>query len=85
MKKTYSLYTIGFALVLASGVLLTHPPTTALADSDCSTTCQYGSNIRVSGTTCSCKVNVGCTWTNEKGESFTQDCAKKNDDDLLIE
>ncbi len=41
MKKTYSLYAIGVALVLASGVLLTHPPTTARA-ATCDATCQYG-------------------------------------------
>ena len=82
MKKTYSLYTIGFALVLASGVLLTHPPTTALA-ATCDAQCQYGSAIHVSGSSCSCTDNVGCTWTNSAGESFTQNCAKKNDDEFL--
>ena len=62
MKKIYSLYTIGFALVLASGALLTHPPTTALA-ANCTAQCQYGSNISVSGSSCSCTDNDGCTWT----------------------
>jgi hypothetical protein len=82
MKKTDSLYVVGFVLVLASGVLLTYPPTTAFA-ATCDAVCQYGSNIHVSGSSCSCTDNVGCTWT-ENGQSYTQNCAKKNDDDGFV-
>lgn len=81
MKKTYSLYAIGFALVLASGALLAHPPTTALAAS-CDAKCQYGSGIHVSGFSCSCTDNDGCTWKDTQGgPSFTQKCGTKNSDD----
>jgi len=83
MKKTYSVYAIGFALVLASGVLLTRPPTTVLAAS-CTAKCQYGSDVHVEGSTCSCTDNTGCTWT-ESGHSYTQECAKKNSDDVAPE
>ena len=83
MKKTYSLYAIGFALVLVSGALLAHPPTTAFAAS-CDGKCQYGSDIHVSGTSCSCQDNVGCTWTDSSGASFTQKCATKNNDEGFV-
>lgn len=83
MKKIYSLYTVGFALVLASGILLSNPPTVLAAD--CNAKCQYGSNIYVSGAKCSCEDNVGCTYTNSQGESFTQKCATKNGDEFEIE
>lgn len=79
MKKIYSLYTVGIALVLASGILLSKPPTVLAAD--CTAYCQYGSNIRVTGTTCSCQDNVGCTFTNSQG-TFTQKCATKNGDEI---
>lgn len=82
MKKPYSLYTIGFALVLTTAVLLTHPPTTALA-ATCDAKCQYGSDIHVSGSSCSCTDNVGCTWTDASG-SYTQKCASKNDDEGFV-
>lgn len=76
MKRIYSLYATGIALVLASGILLANPPTTVLA-ATCSAMCQYGSDIFVTGTSCSCTDNVGCTWTNSQGQSFTQNCAKR--------
>ena len=75
MKKIYSLYSVGIALVLASGILLSNPPTVLAAD--CKANCQYGSNIYVTGTNCSCQDNVGCTFTNSQG-TFTQKCATKN-------
>lgn len=75
MKKIYSLYAMGIGLVLASAIVLASPPTAFAAD--CTATCQYGSNIHVSGSTCSCTDNVGCTFTNSQG-TFTQNCAKKS-------
>lgn len=82
MKRIYSLYAVGIALVLASGVLLSNPPTVLAAA--CTANCQYGSSITVSGTTCSCTDNVGCTFTNSQG-TFTQNCAKKRGDEFEIE
>lgn len=76
MKRLYSLYATGIVLILACGMLLSNPPTTVCA-ADCTGRCQYGSDIRVSGSTCSCTDNVGCTWTNSQG-SFTQKCATKD-------
>lgn len=78
MKKIYSLYAIGIALVLASGIVLSNPPIVFAAD--CNARGQYGSSIYVSGTTCSCTDNVGCTFTNSQG-TFTQNCAKKDADE----
>jgi hypothetical protein len=85
MKKlsSISLYILSCALVLASGILLAHPPVTAFA-SACTASCQYGSNVSVSGSSCSCTDNVGCTFT-ENGHSYTQSCAKRGDDFLLEE
>ena len=74
MKKIYSLYALGIGLVLASAIVLANPPTTFAAA--CTALCQYGSNITVSGTTCSCTDDVGCTFTNSQG-TFTQKCAAK--------
>lgn len=78
MKKLskISLYVFGLALVLASAILLSHPPTTAFAAA-CSASCQYGDSITISGTTCSCTDNVGCTWTAADGHSYSQNCAKR--------
>jgi hypothetical protein len=76
MKRIYSLYAVGLALVLVTGTLLSNPPIVCAAE--CEAKCQYGSNIRVSGTTCSCTDNVGCTFTNSQG-SFTQKCATKTE------
>ena len=57
MKKIYSLYAVGIALVLASGLLLSNPPTVLAAV--CTAKCAYGGNITVSGTKCSCEDNKG--------------------------
>lgn len=83
MKKIYSLYAVGIALVLASGMLLSNPPIVFAAE--CNAKCQYGSNIYVSGAKCSCEDNVGCTYTDDKGQSFTQKCATKNSDEFELE
>lgn len=82
MKRIYSLYAVGLALVLASGMLLSNPPT--VLASVCTAKCTYGDNITVSGTKCSCEDNVGCTFTNSQG-SFTQKCATKTGDEFEIE
>ncbi|HEX8129534.1 MAG TPA: hypothetical protein VF527_10565 [Pyrinomonadaceae bacterium] len=86
MKKlsSISLYVLGLVLVLASGLMLAYPPTTALAAA-CVGSCQYGSSISVSGDSCSCTDNVGCTYT-KNGQSYKQDCAKKTgDEEILLE
>ena len=80
MKKIYSLYAVGIGLALASAIVLANPPIAFAAG--CVASCQYGSNISVSGTSCSCTDNVGCTFTNGQG-TFTQNCAKKGEDLLL--
>jgi hypothetical protein len=82
MKKLSSLtlYVSGLALVLTSAVLLAFPPTSVYAAS-CAASCQYGSTISVSGSTCSCTDNVGCTWTASDGKSYKQDCAKRTGGD----
>jgi hypothetical protein len=82
MKRIYSLYAVGIALVLASGILLSNPPT--VFASVCTAKCTYGDNITVSGTKCSCEDNVGCTFTNSQG-TFTQKCATKSGDEFEIE
>ena len=81
MKKIYSLYAMGIGLALASAIVLANPPIAFAAA--CVASCEYGSSVSVSGTSCSCTDNVGCTFTNSQG-TFTQNCAKKGDD-LLIE
>ena len=65
MKKlsSISLYVFGLA----------HPPATVLAAS-CNASCQYGSDVHVTGDSCSCTDNVGCTFT-VNGRKFTQQCA----------
>ena len=74
MKRIYSLYAVGMALVLASGILLSNPPTVCAAV--CTAKCTYGGNITVSGDKCSCEDNKGCTFTNSEG-TFRQNCATK--------
>ena len=74
MKKIYSLYAMGIGLVLASAIVLANPPTVFAAV--CTASCKSGSNITVSGTSCSCTDDKGCTFTNSQG-TFTQSCAKK--------
>ena len=82
MKKIYSLYAMGVGLVLASVIVLVNPPIAFAAA--CTASCEYGSNVTVTGTSCSCVDNVGCTFTNSKG-TFTQNCAKKGEDELLLD
>jgi hypothetical protein len=74
MKKlaSISLYVFGLALVITSALLLAHP-TTAFAAA-CVANCRYGSPISVTGDSCSCTDNVGCTFT-ANGRKFTQQCA----------
>lgn len=86
MKRTYSLYVAGLALVLASGMLLINPPTVAYACTG-SASCQYGDSVSIpsGASSCSCTDNVGCTWTSG-GTSYSQKCAAKGgDDELLLE
>lgn len=80
MKKlsSISLYVFGLALILTSALLLSHPPTTAFA-AVCVASCQYGSDISVSGSSCSCTDNTGCTWTASDGKSYSQQCAKRTE------
>jgi hypothetical protein len=78
--SSISLYVLGLVLVLASGLLLAHPPTTVLA-SNCNASCEFGSSIYVSGDSCSCTDNVGCTFVRG-GQTYKQDCAKKGEDIL---
>ena len=82
MKKTYSLYSLVIALVLASGIVLANPPSVFAAS--CIASCQHGSSVSVSGTTCSCTDNVGCTFTNSQG-TFTQNCAKRSGSEFELE
>ena len=76
MKKIYALYALGIGLVLASAIVLVNPPIAFAAT--CTASCRYGSRISVSGTTCSCTDDVGCTFTNSQG-TFAQNCAAKKD------
>jgi hypothetical protein len=87
MKKlsSISISVLGLLLVLASGILLAHPPATALATAAaCTASCQYGSSVTVSGSSCSCTDNVGCTFT-QNGQTYTQNCAKKTGDDEVLD
>lgn len=73
MKKMYLVYALSVVLLLVSGILLAKPPVVFAAD--CSAICRVGSNIQVSGATCSCTDNDGCTWTDYDGKKHTQKCA----------
>ncbi len=73
MKKIYSVYALSVVLLLVSGILLQRPPVVFAAD--CSAKCKVGSNIYVSGSTCSCTDNQGCTWTDYDGKPHSQNCA----------
>jgi hypothetical protein len=69
-----SVYTLAFALLLASGILLAFPPPSALA-ANCSASCAGGSSISVTNaTSCSCTDNAGCTWTTG-GSNYASSCA----------
>lgn len=66
-------YAFAFALILASGVLLAFPPTTASA-ANCSADCGNGETITITGaSTCSCTNYQGCTWTIN-GRNFASLC-----------
>jgi len=73
MKKIYLVYAFSFVLLLVSGILLAKPPVVFAAD--CHAVCKVGSDIFVSGSTCSCTDNQGCTWTGSDGKQHSQNCA----------
>jgi len=83
MKRIYSLYVTGFVLVVAGGILLANPPTTAFACTG-SASCQYGESVSIpmGATSCSCTDNVECTWTRN-GQTYSQKCAAKGDDEMF--
>lgn len=83
MKKTYSLYAVGIALILASGVLLTHPPITALAIAYCETTCSNGKKIKVSGVSCFCN-EVGCSATDANGKTTVTTCPTPGEEEFVV-
>lgn len=84
MKRIYSLYAAGFALVLTAGVVLLTPPTTVYACGGYAL-CQYGDSVTIpsGATSCSCTDNVGCSWT-KNGQNYSQPCAKKGEDELPL-
>jgi hypothetical protein len=82
--SSISLYVFGLALVLTSALLLTQPPTTAFA-AVCIALCDVGSNVEVSGESCSCTDNVGCTFIKKDGKKYTQNCAKRGDEFVIEE
>lgn len=77
MKRIYSFYAVGFALVLSGAFLLASPPTTAFACTG-SASCQYGDHVSIpsGASSCSCVDNVGCTWVSN-GQTYSQKCASK--------
>jgi len=85
MKRIYSLYAAAFALVLAGAVVLLTPPTTVYACGGYAL-CQYGDAVHIpsGASSCSCTDNVGCTWT-AGGKTYTQKCAAKGEEELLID
>jgi hypothetical protein len=70
-----SVYALAFALLLASAVLVAFPLTTTKA-STCSAACGQGETISVTGSTCSCTDNTGCTWTAADGKHYESSCGK---------
>ena len=72
MASVKTVYTLAFAVLLASGILVTFPPTTTFA-ATCSSNCGQGETISVTGTTCSCTDNSGCTWTSG-GKNYSSSC-----------
>jgi hypothetical protein len=73
MVSMKSVYTLAFALLLASGILVAFPPASSLA-ANCSASCGQGETITITGaTSCSCTDNQGCTWTFA-GKSYAQTC-----------
>lgn len=73
MASVKLVYTLAFAALLATGILLAVPPTSTLA-ANCSATCAGGASIEVAGaSSCSCSDGIGCTWTSG-GHEFAQMC-----------
>lgn len=69
-----SVYSLAFALLLASGMLVVFPPTSTLA-ATCSATCAGGQTITVTGaSSCSCIDYSGCAWTID-GHNWSSNCA----------
>lgn len=85
MKRIYSLYAAALAVSLAGAVLLLTPPRTVFACTG-SAHCQYGDSVSIpaGATSCSCDDNVGCSWTIN-GVKYSQKCASKGDEELLIQ
>jgi hypothetical protein len=85
MKKTYTLYALCLAFVLASAALLAYPPTSVFACTG-SASCANGGTIWVpdGATSCNCTDNEGCKWT-KGGKKYKQNCAGPGpeEDDLL--
>lgn len=73
LTSVKSVYTLAFALLLATGTLVALPPTKTLA-ADCSANCNQGEKITITGaTSCSCEDNKGCTWTFA-GKNYSSSC-----------
>lgn len=70
-----SVYALAFALLLGSALLVAFPPTTTKA-STCSASCGQGETISVTGSSCSCTDNTGCSWTAADGKNYTSSCGK---------
>jgi hypothetical protein len=85
MKRIYSLYATALAVALAGAVLLLTPPRTVYACTG-SARCQFGESVSIpsGATSCSCDDNVGCSWTIN-GVKYSQKCASKGDEELLIQ
>ncbi|HXQ71283.1 MAG TPA: hypothetical protein VN844_12385 [Pyrinomonadaceae bacterium] len=85
MKRIYSLYAAALAVALAGAVLLLTPPRTVYACTG-SASCEHGDSVAIpmGATSCSCQDNVGCSWTKD-GVKYSQKCASKGDEELLIQ
>lgn len=85
MKRIYSLYAAALAVALAGAVLLLTPPRTVYACSG-SALCEHGNSVSIpsGATSCSCEDNVGCSWT-ANGVKYSQKCASRGDEELLIQ
>lgn len=70
MKKffRFPLYFFCLSLLSISCYLLVKPISAYAAD--CSTTCANGTHISVSGTTCGCSNQVGCSYQTAQGGSY---------------
>jgi len=72
-----SVYTLAFALLLATGTLVAFPLSTTLA-ANCQANCNQGQQITITGaSTCTCTDNVGCTWTFA-GKNYSSACGPVN-------